>query len=248
MIQTLMKLHKVQKGFDGAANYLSKELQTPICVGCGKCCEHNTPVALTLEAINAVSVLTGNGKLGEAMKMANAWLLERDKNTPSYEGMLAGRFVPSYIRDEYSRVLVSQCPFLTPEKTCFIHEVRPFACRAFGVTKSNTGFCVRPEGKGESLTKHLYVDSPDLKAVHDELKYMCQDKNKSWLVTGLFPSLLYRAACSEEFYKLVKDNKIPSAKIIGADIDSSLLWDAQREAIDRGVSPDLVASGIYKNI
>jgi Fe-S-cluster containining protein len=247
MLEALIRLDEVQKGFDGAASYLEKELKTPICTGCGKCCENNTPVSSTIEAINAVSILTGNGKLGEALKMANAWLLERDNKATSYEGLIAGSFVPAKIMDEYSNLLVSQCPFYTHEKTCFIHEVRPFACRAFGVTKSNTGFCNRPEGIGESLTKHLYVNSPDLMNVHKKLKDMCYKKNKSWMVTGLFPTLLYRAAMQKEFYELVKDNKIPSAKIIGADIDTALLWEVQKEAIDAGINPDLVACGIYKN-
>ena len=201
----------------------------------------NVPNWMTIEAINAVSVLTGTGKLKEAVAVAEGWLLERHKQATSYEGMPVGKVSPQ-IRDEWRALSVSQCPFMTEDKRCLIHQVRPLACRAFGVTRDAAEICPRPPGKGETLTQRIVIKSDAFKKTVDAFTDSCKNKNPEWIIRGFVPSLLYRAAEPEKFRKMVKDNQIATAKAIGINYDVSLMWQPQVEALRSGMSPDLVAA------
>jgi hypothetical protein len=70
----------------------------------------------------------------------------------------------------------------------------------------------------------------------------CKAKNSAWIIAGFCPTLLYRAAEPEKFKKMVLDNRIASAKIIGIDYEISLMWQNQVDALRAGASADLVAA------
>lgn len=240
-IQAFIYLHQIQKGFDGLAEELEQLLKTPVCIEkCGKCCEINTPQWTAIEAMNAVSVLAGNGKLDEALKRAEYWLTQKDEAI-SYEGMLAGCFVPSKIKEEHWKISRAQCPMLDDDKRCVIHEARPLACRAGGVTVEYFGFCPRPQGRGEPATSRMYLKCPDLKAEIANFKEEARRIDPKFVIYSFVPTMLFRAAREVKFYEMVHDNKIASAKIVGTDLDTTLLWQEQKDAVAKGVTPDLVA-------
>lgn len=247
-IEAFIRLHGIQKGFEGVAGELEKLIQTPICVdNCGLCCEVNTPRWTALEAMNAITVLAGNGTLDEALKRAEDWLIRKDVAT-SYEGLLAGCYVPPKINAEYTAISQTPCPMLTDEKKCLVHAARPLACRAYGVTRSCSGFCPRPAGKGEPVTDRMYMKCPELRADIEALWKEAKEINPRFIIQGFMPTMLFRAGREAKFYELAYDNKIASAKIVGTDIDSTLLWQEQYDALRKGVLPDLVIAGVYNNI
>ncbi len=243
MIDAFRKLHRFYRGFAGAERHLEETTGMAVCKrGCGRCCEAYTPSCMTIEALNAVSILTGGGNLAAAVSIAEGWLLERHNEAPSYEGMPAGCFVSPKIRDEFAAIQRLPCPFLNEAKECIIHISRPMSCRAFGVVASTQGICPRPPGKGETLTQLMYVDAPGLRQEISEFKQHYREPHPEWVTYSLVPTLIYRAAREKQFRDMVRDNRIASAKIIGTQIDTTLMWQPQVEAFRKGVAPDLIAS------
>lgn len=241
MIEAFSKLRQFYRTFDAAAVLLERTTGKSACIsGCGRCCEMTS--CMTIEAMNAVSILMGDGKLGRAVSIAEGWLLERHSEAPSYEGMLAGSFVSPKIRDEYVALTRLPCPFLTEAKECSIYEARPMSCRSYGVTRSSAGLCQRPPGKGETMTQLMYINSPDLVNHIRTFKEKYRCSHPDWIVYSFLPTLIFRAAREEQFRKLVRDNRIATAKIIGTDIDQTLMWQPQVDALQRGMSPDLVVN------
>lgn len=238
-----MALHRLQAGFGQVAADLEDLIKAPICVSCGQCCQANTPQMMAIEAMNAVSVLAGNGKLIEALARAEHWLTTRHAIAPSYEGQYAGCYLPPKIKDEHVALVSSPCPMLTDDKQCFIHEVRPMACRAFNVTWT-PGFpaCSRPPGKNEQHSARLYLKCPELKDHIAKFKEFCREVEPRFILYGFVPTMIYRAGREVDFYRLVQDNRIASAKIVGDDIDKDILWQEQHDALKRGVMPDIVAA------
>ncbi|MDD5413059.1 MAG: YkgJ family cysteine cluster protein [Methylobacter sp.] len=241
----LLVLDKIRQGFDGAALYLEQDLlKGPSCIdGCGKCCMVNVPQMTTIEAIYAVSVLTGLGRLGETLSICEDWLLNRSSEAPSYEGMMAGRFVPSFIHAEHEALSRSRCPFLTKDLRCFIHEARPMACRAFGVTVAETkGICPRPLARGETMFSRHIVNCDNLQKDWRLLWKACKEAKAGWVVSGFAPAMILRAGNEPRFRALADSNQIATAKIIGGDLDTNLMWQYQADRLDAGESPDLVVS------
>jgi Fe-S-cluster containining protein len=241
MLEALMRLHKFYKGFEAADICLEQTVGKPTCIsGCGKCCQVNTVRSSTIEAINAVSILTGQGKLDQVLQLTEGWLLDHHKEAPTYDGMIVNKFVPPKIREEFEKLSVLPCPYLLENMQCLVHDARPLVCRAYGVTRTNNGFCPRPPGKGETLTQFQYIKSPQLRNEIENFKKKYTIEHPEWLIYGFFPTLIYRAAKEKEFRKLVQDNQIATAKIIGTQLDTTLMWQPQLEALDAGVAPDLV--------
>ena len=239
MIEAFTQLRRIHKVFDVAAESLEEDIGKPICISsCGLCCQHNTPRWMTIEAIHAISVLTGTGRLKKALSIAEGWLLEQHKQAMTYEGMPVGWASPR-VREEFNALAVTQCPFLNEDMRCSIYDVRPLTCRAFGVTRDNAETCPRPPGKGETLTQRRYIQAPVFRKIVEDWRQKCSDKNKSWIHAGFVPTLLYRAGKEKEFRELVKDNRIASAKIVGVDYETTLMWQPQVDAIRRGVMPEM---------
>jgi Fe-S-cluster containining protein len=251
MIKAFGMLHGIRSGFTGAAQYLETEmLHGPSCIeNCGKCCQHNTVKCTTIEAIDAVSMLTGQGKLQSVLNACESWLLEGNEGL-SFDGMLAGVFVSPKIKEQYEYVTRGQCPFLNSQMRCDVHNVRPMVCHAYGVTRAITNFCPRPLAKGETYDHAMYVNAtnvegPSLQQDWESFKKYCKITNPAWLVSGFVPTLIFRAARQEKFRALVHDNRIPTAKIIGVEVDANLYWQPQQEALQRGVIGDLIVAGKY---
>ncbi len=239
VIETFMWLRRIHKSFDNAAICLEKNIKTPVCIPhCGKCCEVNTPLWTTIEAIHAISVLTGRTTLGKIASIAEGWMLEHDQPF-SYEGMPTG-FVREKLVSEWQSVSKSQCPFLSGDKSCLIHEVRPLVCRASGIVRDLSEICPRPLGKNETYAQVMTVDGTQLRDEVQKFRDHCKIQNPAWIRSGFVATTLYRAAKPDKFKELVSKNIIASAKLIGIEIDANLMWQPQVDAIRSGMSPDMV--------
>lgn len=240
MIKTFETLRRFYQEIDNAGRYLEEIIGKPICISnCGKCCSANTIQSSTIEAMYAVSVLTGTGKLDNVIKLCEGWLLDHHKEAPSFEGMIEGKFIPSKIKDEFESISKLPCPFLGLDLKCMVHEARPLVCRTYGITRTGSGFCPRPPGKGETQSQFMYLQAGELRTAIDAFKRSIGEDHPEWTIYGLFPTLIYRAAKEKEFHRLVSDNRIASAKIIGTQLDTTLMWQPQLDAIKRGLTPDL---------
>jgi Fe-S-cluster containining protein len=239
MIEAFNQLRQLHKVFDLAEEMLEEDIGKPVCISsCGLCCQHNTPHWMTIEAIHAISVLTGTGRYTKAMSLAEGWLLEEHQQAKTYEGMPIGWASPR-VREEFNTLSLAQCPFLDATMRCSIHDVRPLTCRAWGVTRDSNGTCPRAPGKGETLTQRRYIQAPVFRQIVENWREKCKKKNPTWVTAGLVPTLLFRAGNEKKFRELVKDNKIASAKIIGVDFETTLMWQPQVNAIRSGVMPEL---------
>lgn len=240
MIEAFSKLRRFHRGFEKADAVLQQTIGRPTCIsGCGRCC--TTTTCMIIEAMDAVSILMGLGKLQKAVSIAEGWLLERHSEALSYDGMLAGCFASPKIRGEFAALSALPCPFLSEARQCVIYEARPMGCHAYGVTRSSMGLCPRAPGKGETLSQFTYAQAPGLKADIQRFREGLRSNHRDWVTFGFFPTLLYRAAKENEFRAMVRDNRIATAKIIGTEVDQNLMWQPQVEAVQKGVASDLVA-------
>ena len=235
MIEAFVDLRKFHQGFADANTCLTNTIGVETCIsGCGKCCEHNIARSMTIEAILANSMLAGTGKLRKALTLAEGWLLERDSKLKIYEGLsrVKDTYITPQLRQELDIVTYGQCPFLTEKKQCLVHDVRPLVCRAYGVTRAvSSWYCPRKIGKGESVTQHQYIAIPELKKdIHDFRQYHTI-KHPEWTLSGFFATLLFRAGNEKKFREYVSDNKIASAKLVGTQIETSLMWQSDEEEV-----------------
>lgn len=246
MLKAFLELREIHRVFEAVDQALTRDIGVQTCIEkCGKCCRQNTPVWSTIDAMLAVSILTGIGKFNQAMEMAEGWLLEKD-NCSTYEGMPLG-LVNHKIHAEWLNLTLSQCPFLSDYR-CFIHEARPLGCRAYGVTRDVMGICPRPLGLNETIGKQRYAHAPFLRNRVLDFREDCKVRNPAWARSGFVPTLLFRAGRPEIFKAYVLDNKIASAKIIAVDYETSLLWQPQLDELRKGTDPDLVAAMGNKRI
>ena len=242
MLEAFMQLRDVRQAFSEADEILRDYIGKSTCVSsCGKCCMVNVPNWMTIEAIYALSVLTGAGRLEEINQIAEGWLLEHHSSATIYEGMCTGFLSPN-LKGEWQSVMRSQCPFLDSKLECVIHDVRPLSCMACGVTREVSEICPRPLGRGESDTQRMIIPAPLLRNRINELRAEWKIKNPAWIVSGSVPSVFYRASKPEKFKEMVLDNKIASAKIIGTEYEASIMWQPQVNALRQGIIPDLALS------
>ena len=240
MVRAFRKLHDFQRGFDGASESIEQTIGCSVCIPhCGACCV--TVRCMTIEAMNAVSVLMGDPRYSKVIEIAKGWVLEHHQVAPTYEGMIKNKFASQKVRDEWTALSTLPCPFLTETKECMIHDARPLVCMSYGVTVQGGGTCPRPHGKGETLTQLMYIQSPELYNDIQRFKKHYKETRSDWTTFGFLPTLLYRAAKEKEFKLLVESNQIATAKLVGTDIDTTLMWEPQAEAWLAGYSPDLVA-------
>lgn len=244
MVDAFIQLHAIQREFDNSAADLEKAIGTSICVNCGHCCSVNTPSWMTIEALNAVSVYAGRlAEFQQAAAAAEGWLLDREK-FKVFEGVPIG-FPKADLTQEWHRAQSSPCPFMV-QKRCLIYEARPLSCRAYGVFRKAGDLCRRHPGKGETLTQRRYVVDDILRRAVTLFKKITAEKNPSWVEYGQVPTFFFRAVNEAKFRSYIKDNRIASAKLCGTgDVDTTILWQPQLDALNTGISPDLVAVGKY---
>jgi len=187
-----------------------------------------------IEALNMVSAL---GTVGQAVDLAEGWLLE-DHGLRLYTGIPRGVIFQELLQ-EWKAVTKSRCPFMKANKECQIYKERPLTCRTYGIYRDTFGIdCPRPPGKGETLTQHAIVPAgPDLKRFIHDFKQSCAAKNPGWVKRGFAPTLLFRAAKPDKFKEYIDNNRIASAKLIGMEMDIDLLWQNQLDALRQGVNP-----------
>jgi len=243
MLEAFSQIGEIHDVFLSAEHVLEEDIGRPICIAnCGLCCISNVPHAITIEAIYAVSILAGMGRLKKMESIAEGWLLEHHPFATIYEGMPHGYTSPQ-LRDEWVSVSRSQCPFLdTMTMECIVHDCRPFTCRAYGVTRDSAELCPRPLGRGESISQRRYIPAEKLREFIGKCRSKWEIKNKAWIVSGFFPAVLYRAAQPEKFKGYVLDNRIASAKLVGVEYETSLMWQPQVNMLRAGKSADLVAA------
>ncbi len=243
MIDAFLELRAIHRLFGAAELRLEQHIGKSLCLpGCGLCCQVNLPMWTTIEAIHAVSVLTGRTTITKMVAIAEGWLTEPDPRATLYEGTPEGWASPQLVA-EWQAMRSTQCPFLSDTKVCLIHEVRPLACRAWGVTLTDNGaLCPRPPGRGETLTQRAFINGTPIRQQVEGFKDRCREKKRAWLASGFVPTVLYRAAKPDEFKCLVLNNRVASAKLVGTEFEVSLMWQPQVEALRSGASPDLVAA------
>jgi Fe-S-cluster containining protein len=240
MLQAFINLRSIQRVFNAAEGVIERDLGTPICVrGCGKCCQCNTPLASVIEGINIISVFElDQAKIKRIVQSAESWLLEPHGNK-IFNGMPIG-FQSGEIMQEWQRTARQQCAFLQENMDCMIHNDRPLTCRAFGVFRDGADICPRPLGKGESLSRHGYIRETEVRPLVTEFFNDCKTRQPVWATRCFVPTVIFRAASPKKFREYVADNKIASAKIMGMDIDTSLMWQPQLDGLRAGVSPDII--------
>ena len=237
MLQAFLDLRSLQKVFDAATGVLEHSLGAPICPrGCGRCCECNTPMASIIEGINLVSItLLNEAKVKRLVQTAEGWLLEPHGNKV-YKGVPVG-FQSGEIMDDWLRTTRAQCPYMEPTKDCMLYKDRPLVCRAFGVFRDGVDICPRPLGKGETSIKHAIIDSRQVKPLVREFYDNCKKRQPVWAIRSFVPTVIFRAASPKKFKEYIEDNKIASAKLIGMDIDTSLMWQPQLDKLRKGITP-----------
>ncbi len=225
MLKAFMELSALHKVFTAAQGVLERDLRTPSCIpGCGRCC--HVVDCMVIEGADMVSGLIGEGRLEQVAQIAEDWLLHRHPEATIYRGLPVGA-VPGDLKREWEALQATSCPFLDEQSKCVIYSSRPLICRAYGVTR-DIPYCQRPLGIGEHSTRRGYIDNTEIRQVVEDFKHYCS-KYPEWTIRGFIPSILYRAAYPPKFRAMVDDNKIASAKIIGTQMDFSLMWHPEEQ-------------------
>lgn len=230
-LQGYIGLETVHKGFEEAAQQLSKHLGVPLCVeSCGLCCI-NVPVAYELEVAYAYSSLLGKG-FDEALSRAEGWLLDRS-NLTIYEGVPVG-IITGRLREDYDALHATQCPFLDRDKRCIVYEARPLPCRAYGVSRMPAPNCKRPLGKREDDRARAIFGGNGAQQLRKMLDMLLENIPEIWKINSFFPTMLFRQAKPDKFQQMIENNLIASAKLVGTGESHGLLWQEQLEAIWQG--------------
>lgn len=240
MLQAFLELRALQGLFDQATGVLERQLQAPVCVSkCGRCCQVNTPMASIIEGINLVSVdMMEVEKIRRLVQTAEGWLLEPHGNK-IFQGVPVGHQSGSIMEDWY-RTARMQCPYLDDKMECVLHKDRPLVCRAFGVFRDAVEICPRPLGKGETAERHGIIQSDQVRPLVKEFYESCKQRQPAWAIRSYLPTVIFRAASPKKFQEYIAGNKIASAKLIGMEFDTSLMWQPQLDKLRAGVSPELV--------
>ena len=88
----------------------------------------------------------------------------------------------------------------------------------------------------------MIIPADDLRRRIETLREEWKAKNLTWIISGFAPALLYRVAEPEKFKKLVDDNRVASAKIVGIEHETSLMWQIDVDTERRLAPPDLIAA------
>lgn len=173
-----LKLEQVYSAMDLARAELERSTGAPICVeGCGKCCESMTPTASRLEAAYALANMSFLPSYMDIKARALRWMTDE---RPS---------------QDYQALKSNPCSFLSDDKLCTIYEMRPLACRSYGVTTFAQADCPRPLHYTESDTNRMYIDESGpmgraIKAKVQDMIRWIKDRNPIMSQVGFFPALI----------------------------------------------------------
>lgn len=241
MIQAFLDLRALHKTFNAAERLLEESIGASVCIsGCGKCCQTNVPLCRIIEGINMVSAVgsLGHKSLKRAIQTAEGWLLEHHAGVALYGGLSPlAKVYSGQIIEEFNTLQHSQCPFLGVDSRCLIYEFRPLTCRAYGVFLDGMPICLRPPGRGETITQRAIIDSKSVKPLIEEFHNRCRKKEPAWITAGFAPTLLFRAARPTLFREYVTERRIASAKLMGVSLDVDLMWQPPLEDLPRRRQP-----------
>ena len=230
MLQEFMGLREIHKCIDETEAHLVSKLGVPICIpGCGKCCDCVS--AYSIEASLILSYVIGDG-LTKIIDWCRGWLLEKQTRVTTYTGIPYG-VVSGQLKQEWNALVNSPCPMLTEDKRCAIHQMRPLVCRTFGVMRDAGAGCPRPPGKGESANSRAYMGGQASDILEDAVNKFfgkMRAERPDYAKVGFLPTMIFRQAREQEFRELIAENKIASAKLIGTDVATQLLWAKQLQA------------------
>ena len=65
----------------------------------------------------------------------------------------------------------------------------------------------------------------------------CKKRQPVWAIRCFLPTVVFRAASPKKFKEYIEDRKIASAKLLGMDVDSSLMWQPQINQLRAGLTP-----------
>lgn len=247
-LQGFLHLESLHANLAEAQRQLEAQIGVPICVdGCGRCCLVNTPPAWGVEVEYAVQWLVQQpaDKREKILDRCRQWL-----ELPVLEERAMGRSPARIVRrpERGPRPLLTDamfqqmrpelevaergtCPMLdTTTMACMIHEVRPLACRTYGVTHLPQEFCPRPEGAGENATTRGIVEGDPARLMFRQTQAMLTavrgyPRLADWefLPTGLLrrfrPDVMDRI-----------QDAVPTAKLLSGQHLAAALFEAQ---IDR---------------
>jgi len=201
-----------------------------------------------IEGINLVSIyMMDEPKIKRLVQTAEGWLLEPHGLTV-WDGMPVG-LQHGTIMEDLQKMSASQCPFLLENKDCMIHQDRPMVCRAFGVFRDSVEVCPRPLGKGETRIRHGIIENHDARMMVKDFYDDCRNRQPVWAIRTLLPTAIFRAASPKKFREYVEEKKIASAKLLGMDVDTSLMWQAQLDHLRKGDTPiELITKEVIDGI
>lgn len=221
-------LHRVWEGFREAVDELSRTVGVPICVdGCGLCCTTNTPSAWGIEVKRAAAWLWEQPPVERAkiLDRIENWLLkpvlevEPPVDPPmTIRNPQLGKLTVGSRQIDTLHVLATtrgRCPMLGDDLRCSVYEVRPLACRAWGVTNFAAHYCKRPQGRGESPTSRaIFAGSGtvNLRASIRALLAHLHDKPKLTR-SAFFPTALYAEFRDKRLMELLP--RIATTKLTG---------------------------------
>lgn len=231
MLKQFIELRQIHQLFADSEAHLVNRLGVPICIAnCGKCCEENCVTIYSIEASLILSYLIGDGKL-KIIEWCRQWLLERHNSTPTYNGIPRG-VVGRELKHEWDMLTNSPCPMLSQDRKCQIHLMRPLVCRAYGITRSAGPYCPRPRGKGEDINRCAYIGGEPAAFLDDTINKWfgaLRAEHPDFSKIGFLPTMIFRQAREKEFRELIAENKIASAKLIGTDATTQILFEKYAE-------------------
>jgi Fe-S-cluster containining protein len=233
MLQEFLGLRQIHKYLDETQAHLVKQLGVPVCIpDCGKCCQDNCVTIYSIEASLILSYVIGDGRT-KVVDWCRGWLLEKHTAATTYTGIPYG-VVSKQLKHEWDALVRTPCPMLTEDKKCYIHMMRPLVCRAYGVTRDAGIGCPRPIGKGESVNSRGYIGGDAGDYLEDEVNKFfgkMRTEHPDYAKVGFLPTMIFRQAREQEFRELIAENKIASAKLVGTDVATQLLWAKQLGAV-----------------
>lgn len=235
MLQEFMGLRQIHSLINDTEAHLVKQLGVPICIlNCGKCCEENNVTVYSIEASLILSYLIGDGKT-KVVSWCRDWLVEHHTGIDTYDGIPYG-LVNEKLKHEWDLLAKGHCPMLTQDKKCAIHVMRPLVCRTYGVTRDAGMGCPRPIGRGESVNARAYIGGKASDFLEDQISKFfgkMRLEHPDYAKIGFLPAMIFRQAREKEFRELIAEHKIASAKLIGTDVETQVLWARQvRPAIN----------------
>lgn len=161
LLQSYRLLEAMHKALEQGQAELERNIGWPVCIeGCGKCCQHHTPVALNVETAYIMSTLAIlPGMRDKLLQKSFDWLTHEHAGVSLYNkvrGIPKDQDIIKQLEHERAVITTTQCPFLDGTE-CLIHGARPITCRAYGVTLMPDEWCPRHLHYTETSTRRMIV-------------------------------------------------------------------------------------------